>query len=62
MIEQAERWAAYLIAAIWYGVALPLGGVLLVVLWVLLVAVPEWARVARLVGAEMRMTLKRQMR
>ena len=55
MIEQAERWAAYLIAALWYGVALPLGGVLLVVLWVLLVAAPEWARV-------MRTILKRQMR
>ena len=59
MIEQAERWAAYLIAALWYGVALPLGGVLLLVLWVLLAAVPEWARVVRLGLGQMRMIRKR---
>ena len=59
MIEQAERWAAYLIAALWYGVALPLGGVLLFVLWVLVGAVPEWARVVRLGLGQMRMIRRR---
>ena len=59
MIEQVERGAAYLIAALWYGVALPLGGVLLFVLWVLVVAVPEWARVVRLGLGQMRMIRKR---
>lgn len=59
MIERLERGAAYLIAALWYVVALPLGGALMVVLWVLLVAVPEWARVVRLVWGQMRTILKR---
>ena len=59
MIERLERGAAYLIAALWYVVALPLGGARMGVLWVLLVAVPEWARVARLVWGQMRTILKR---